>query len=271
MEKTAVVTGGTRGIGRAVAAELARRGFAVVLSGRDAAAGAEVVRTLGGRARFVEGDLSSVAGARAFGASLVESVPRIDLFVHNAGLWPSQRELGPEGLERAFVVNHVAPFLLNHVLEPRFLESRTRIVTVAAGLHVKGKLTLGRTETGEDFHAIRTYATTKLANLVVLPLFARRWEGRGPTIAAVHPGVIRTDLGARGGLLGLVLRLVKRSWKSPEEGARPVVRLALDPEPAATNGAYFDEDTRTETAPAARDAALADALWARTCELVGIA
>jgi len=275
-ERIAVVTGANRGIGLAVARSLAGRRFHVVLACRDGASGAaarDAILAGGGSASLVVGDLGSLAATRALAAALQEACPRIDLLVQNAGLWPSRRELNEDGFERAFAVNHLGPFLLARLLEPRLCDagspspSPARVVMVSAGLYVKGAPDLERTPTGDDFHAIKTYATTKCASLMMMPLLAERWAPHGVTVDAVHPGVIRTDLGARPGALGLLLRLVKRLWKTPEEGARPVVRLALE---ERGSGRYFHLDEEMALAPVAADAALARALWQHAERVSGL-
>jgi hypothetical protein len=136
------------------------------------------------------------------------------------------------------------------------------VVQVSAGLYVKGAVDPERTPVGADFHPIRTYANTKLANLLMLPLFARRWQA--VTIDAVHPGVIRTGLGDRRGPLGLLLKAVKLTWRSPEEGARPVVRLLHAP----GSGRYFNE-LREE--PVAYDTDLARRLWDDAAKALDVA
>ncbi|WP_030453535.1 SDR family NAD(P)-dependent oxidoreductase [Herbidospora cretacea] len=228
-----VVTGGNRGIGYAVCAELARRGHRVVVVARDAVRGEQAVRSLPGEAALVVGDLSAVSGMHAVAGRLAEVCPRIDVLVHNAGLWPSRLTLTADGLEEAFAVNHLAPFTLNRLLEDRL----TRVVQVSAGLYVKGKADPERTPYGRDFHPLRTYADTKRCNVETLPLFAERWRERGVTIDAVHPGVINTGLGARGGPAGLLLKVAKRFWKTPGQGAVPVVALTE----RSTTGRYYDE------------------------------
>ncbi|GAA2895952.1 SDR family oxidoreductase [Streptosporangium fragile] len=271
---TAVVTGGGRGIGYAVAAELLRNRCDVVLVARDRERGEAAQRSLaasaGASARLVVGDLSGVRTVRATAEALREACPRIDVLVHNAGLWPSRRTLNEDGLEQAFVTNHLAPFLLNHELEPVLVASAARVVQVGAGLYVKGKADPERTPAGLDFHPVRTYADTKLCNLLLVPLFAGRWRDTGVTINAVHPGVIRTGLGDRGGPLGYLLKVVKLLWKSPEAGARPVVRLALAEEVAGLTGRYFELEQERPPAPVATDTALAERLWDQALELTGL-
>jgi NAD(P)-dependent dehydrogenase (short-subunit alcohol dehydrogenase family) len=266
--QTAVVTGGNRGIGSAVAAELVRRGCRVVVVVRDRERGERTVAELGDGAEFVVGDLSVLADVRSIAARLLDRCERIDLLVHNAGLWPTQRVRTPDGFEQSFAVNHLAPFLLNHLLAERLGASRTRVVQVSAGLYIKGRVDPDRTPTGMDFHRMRTYCDTKLANLMMVRLFAERWRDTGATIGAVHPGVINTGLGDPGGVLGLVLRLVKRFWATPVEGAEPVVRLAFDTEDPA--GGYFDRHTPDRLHPVADDPELARRLWTQAGEFTGI-
>jgi NAD(P)-dependent dehydrogenase (short-subunit alcohol dehydrogenase family) len=262
---TVVVTGGNRGIGFAVASELVRRDNRVVLVVRDQARGERAAAALGGSAEVVLGDLSVLSEVRSVAAELARRCKRIDVLVHNAGIWPTRLVRTTDGVEQSFAVNHLAPFLLNHLLEERL----ARVVQVSAGLYVKGRIDLARTPVGDDFHRMRTYCTTKLANLLTISGFARRWQDAGVTIDAVHPGVIKTGLGDPGGPMGLVLKLVKRSWAEPAEGAAPVVRLAM--EPAAGSGRYFDLHRELPLEPPADSPALSQQVWQQAEKLTGVA
>lgn len=269
---TTVVTGATSGIGRATAGRLAREGHDVVLVARDAVRGGALrdeLRAGGARATLVVGDLAGPEVARATGEALLEACPRIDVLIHNAGVWPTGLHRTAEGLEEAFAVNHVAPFVLSALLEGRLATSGGRVVQVSAGLVIKGDVDLDRTPTGQDFHWMRTYATTKLCNLLLVPLWARRWEDAGVRVDALHPGVIRTNLGARGGPVGLLMSLIKRTWASPEDGARPVARRATDPAPAAGHR-WFDEDRELALPSVAADPELAERVWEQAALLAGV-
>ncbi|MFI7674475.1 SDR family NAD(P)-dependent oxidoreductase [Actinophytocola sp. NPDC049390] len=246
--RTAVVTGGNRGIGYAVCEALVGKGFRTVAVVRNGGAppGVEVVR----------GDLANRRTVDTLASALRDTCDAIDVLVHNAGIWPTRLRHNDDGIEESFAVNHLAPFQLNLALADRV----RRVVQVSAGLYVKGRVDLERTPYGRDFHRMRTYCDTKRANLLLVPLFARRWQDAGVTIDAVHPGVIRTDLGDPGGVLGAVLRVVKRRWASPAEGAVPIVRLADD----TGSGRYFDVDTE-----GALPDGPAQALWDQARELTG--
>jgi NAD(P)-dependent dehydrogenase (short-subunit alcohol dehydrogenase family) len=269
--RTAVVTGANRGIGLAVARELLAAGGSVVLVVRSREAGEAAARELGalGDVRAVVGDLSSVRTTRAAAERITSACSRIDVLVHNAGIWPSRLERNEDGLERAFAVNHLAPFVLNMLLGPS-LSYGSRVVQVSAGLYAAGRVDLERTPTGDDFHAVRTYATTKLCNLLLLPMFAERFRSTGVTINALHPGVIRTGLGDREGFLGVVLKGVKRLWKTPRAGALPVVRLALAPELAKTSGRFFDREREVPLREVACDREKAERLWELSLRLGGV-
>ncbi|MEZ7127464.1 SDR family NAD(P)-dependent oxidoreductase [Nonomuraea sp. AD125B] len=259
MTSLAVVTGGNRGIGHAVCARLAADGYKVLLVARDPVRGRRAAAALAGDVECVPGDLTTVASVRRLAEDLRTRCPRVEVLVHNAGLWPSRRVLTGDGLEESFAVNHLAPFLLNHLLEDRL----ERVVQVSAGIYVKGRAEPGRTAVGADFSSLRTYADTKLCNLLTVPLFAERWRDRGITIDAVHPGVIRTGLGDRGGPLGWLLKAAKRKWATPEEGAAPVAALARD----TGTGRYFDQTREVPLEGPAADRDLARRIWDEAEEL----
>lgn len=214
-----ILTGASRGIGEALARAVACRGpHRLWLVARDAArldAVADAVRTLGAEAEVVAGDLGSVASARDLGERLRERLSSAEVkgatLIHNAGLWPTRRELGEDGLERAFVVNHLGPLAMQAPLLDDGLIAR--VMVVSAGLIAKGRFDPERTPTGEDFSRFRTYCTTKLCFAIAMRELAQAHPELD--IVVLHPGVVRTDLGASEGLLGWLLERAKRRWEHP--------------------------------------------------------
>ncbi|MCB8925312.1 MAG: SDR family NAD(P)-dependent oxidoreductase [Ardenticatenaceae bacterium] len=275
-DRVCVVTGGNAGIGRAIVEALAQQQARVVLVSRDKMRGETAVQEIHSalpqaNIDLVVGDLSSVDKTRQLAQTLLNRYPAIHLLVNNAGVWPTQKQLNEDGLEMGFMVNHLAPFMLNQLLQERLRASApARIVNVSAGLYVNGRVDLQKTPYGHDFHPIRTYASTKLCNLLCLPLEAAQLAGSGVTINAVHPGVINTKLGIMRGPLGWLMKLVKRSWATPEQGAIVPVWLATAPELAEVNGRYFNEKEETPLAEVAQNTELATQLWQLSLDLTQI-
>ncbi|MCH9682927.1 MAG: SDR family NAD(P)-dependent oxidoreductase [Deltaproteobacteria bacterium] len=269
--KHCIVTGANAGIGLAIAESLAHQGHAVWMVCRNQARGEAALERVraqaeaGAQVELVQGDLATVATARETARALSDACPRIDVLIHNAGLWPTARTLNAEGFEAAFAVNHLAPFVLNAQLRPKLeATGNARIVQVTAGLYPMGRIDEARTPFGDDFGSMRTYANTKLWNLLSTLELSRRVHETDLAVLAVHPGVIRTRLGDQGHWAAPLMRAVKLLWSSPAKGARGPVAAALDPELDGVKGAYFDKTRRADLAPVACDLPLAERLWART-------
>jgi NAD(P)-dependent dehydrogenase (short-subunit alcohol dehydrogenase family) len=251
-----IVTGASRGIGRALVVALAARGTdgdRIFALARDGESLRGLARDAGGRCAIVAvpGDLSRVVSAREVGEKLAQQLEPKTTLIHNAGLWPSQCTL-VDGLEGAFVTNCLGPLALQAPLLQA--ERLGRVLVVSAGLLVKGRFDASRTPTGRDFSGFRTYCTTKLAGAAAMRDVARRY----PAIdfAILHPGVVNTDLGARRGLLGWILGLVKRKWESPATCAARLIRLLDQPRWQRAPGEapwYFEESQQPWPAEVDRD------------------
>ncbi|MGC4121385.1 MAG: SDR family NAD(P)-dependent oxidoreductase [Myxococcales bacterium] len=223
-----VLTGASRGIGRALALVLAPRSERLLLVARNASRLtnlADEVTAKGGRAEAVPGDLGSVAGARELGGRIANLIEPGATLVHNAGLWPAQREVGSDGLEASFVVNHLGPLAMQ---EPLLASGKLRrIMVVSAGLIGLGRFDAQKTPAGADFSRWRTYCNTKLAFAVAM----RDVSEAHPELDVVvlHPGVVRTDLGARPGAFGWLLSKLKAFQESPEDCAARLARILERP------------------------------------------
>ena len=275
-DRVCVVTGGNAGIGYAIVQALAQQQANVVMISRDKTRGETAVQAIRNaqpqaKIDLVVGNLGSVASTKKVAEELLARYPNIHVLINNAGIWPTKKRLNEDGLEAGFMVNHLAPFMLNQLLQERLQASApVRIVNVTAGLYENGRIDLNKTPYGHDFHPIRTYASTKLCNLLCLPLEAVQLAGSGVTINAVHPGVINTKLGAMRGPLGWLMKLVKRSWATPEQGAVAPVWLATAAELAEVNGRYFNEKEETQLAEAAKNGELAAQIWQLSLKLANL-
>jgi NAD(P)-dependent dehydrogenase (short-subunit alcohol dehydrogenase family) len=268
-----IVTGATRGIGRAAAVELARRGAELGVVGRDAARvreTAEEARAAGSGAPVHEhvADLARMDEVRRLAAELLEGYPRIDVLANNAGAMFTSRHVTPDGLEQTFALNHLAPFLLTNLLLERL--AAARVVTTASDAHKGGVLDLAdlQAERGR-FRPGRAYATSKLCNV----LFTRELQRRNPGVAAncFHPGVIRSGFAKNdGALLRVGASLFGPFLRSPRSGAESLVWLALDPAAGELRGRYVEKRRPVEPSAQAQDDRLAAELWTRSEQLTGL-
>ena len=267
-----LLTGATRGIGRAAAIEIARRGVEVALVGRDAErvkALAREARASGGGAPVHEhlADLMLMAEVRALAEEVRARYGHIDVLANNAGALFGSRKETSEGLEQTFALNHLAPFLLTNLLRDRL--GGSRVVTTASDAHTGGRLELEDLQSEKSYAAMRAYGTSKLCNI----LFTRELAKRAPELNAncFHPGVVRTGFGKNeNGIWKVLTTLGGPFFRSPERGARSLVWLALSDDAAALSGEYIqDEKVRAPSAQAQNDT-LAELLWERSAELAGL-
>ncbi len=274
--KQVIVTGANGGVGYEVALGALRRGADVVMVCRDAERGARARTELeraarGGSARLVLADLSSQREVRAVADRLDRWCDRIDVLVHNAGVVCRERATTEDGLERTLAVNHLAPFLLTRLLLPKLRASApSRIVVVASQVEARGAIHEDDLQLTRSYDPLRAYFQSKLANVMFTYELARRLEGSGVTVNALHPGVLATNLlcdyMGRPRALAAVHRI---GYPGPAAGAKHVLWLAFDEALAATSGRYFHEGRETESSATSRDVALQRRLWAASEALVG--
>lgn len=270
--RTIVITGASDGIGAAAARRLSADGHEVVVVGRSAEKTAAVARPLG--ARHFSADFARLADVRRLAGELREAVPRIDVLVNNAGGIFDRRELTEDGHEMTWQVNHLAPFLLTQLLLDGLLESGAAVVNTSS---VAARLGRFRPEDlGDDrrWSPQRAYGDTKLSNILFARALARRHGEQGLAAAAFHPGGVATNFASSTStplrfLYGT--RLGRRLMISPERGAETLVWLAEGtPGQDWRSGGYYEKKKPARTNPRAQDDALADALWERSAELVGL-
>jgi retinol dehydrogenase 12 len=280
-EKIALVTGANAGIGLYTALGLARAGMRVIITGRDkgrteTAQRFVTERVPGAQVETALADFSSLAAVRALAADILGRHERLDVLVNNAGLISPRYAESTEGYELTIAVNHLAPFLLTHLLLDRLSVSAqagevSRIVTVASIAHKGAKLDPATMTKPKNWTPLSAYGRSKLANILFTRALARRLDPAIVTAACLHPGVIATDIGNRAGrVAGLGWRLLRPFLAGPDKGAKTSIFLATTPDPASFHGAYLMDKEIVQPSSAARDDTLAEALWQQSGRLVGL-
>lgn len=283
--RTALVTGGSGGLGFEVARALAERGAHVVLACRSTARGRAAAARVGGRTEVVHLDLASLDSVRRAADEVRRRHERLDVLVNNAGVMFPSRASTEDGFEPHFGVNHLGHFALTGLLLDLMRRvPGSRVVTVSSLAHRAGRGATdeagARSTTGH--RSSTAYGRSKLANLMFARELQRRLAGSGAVTLSVaaHPGLSATALwqGAAPGWLRPVSRVALRLLaQPPERAAWPVLRAVTDP--LLPGGTYLGPGERFESrgtpAPAASSRASRDALaqvrlWELSEALTGV-
>ncbi|MFQ5830562.1 MAG: SDR family oxidoreductase [Candidatus Methylomirabilia bacterium] len=276
-EKVCVVTGANSGIGRTTVLGLARMGATVVLVCRSRTRGEEAraaIRQSSGSdlLDLMLADLSSQAEIRRLGQELLARYPQIHVLVNNAGVLNVRRSTTVDGIETVFAVNHLAYFLLTHLLLERLRESgHGRIVNVASDAHQFGKLDFNDLQNQRHYRFMQVYGQSKLCNILFTRELAPRIAGTGVSANCLHPGTVATRLGQNNGWLAvLISKALTPVLCTVEQGARTSIYLAASPAVEGVSGKYFRDCQEAQPSPAAQDEEAAKRLWRMSAELTGL-
>lgn len=275
--RNCLVTGGSGGIGLAAATALARLGATVGIVARDSQRGLaarEQVAKAGGRpVDLFLADLASQADIRRLAGEVASRYHAVHTLVNCASAVYSERRLTPDGVERTFALNHLAYFLLTHLLIDRLAAAESARVVNVSALPIEGvTLDFDDLQLARGYSGVRAYTRAKLANVLFTYELARRLASTGVTANVLHPGVVRTNLGrdTTSGLLRLFVRIVRPFALSPERGADTIVYLASSPEVEGVTGKFFHRSKERHSSAASYDRAAAGRLWRASEELTGL-
>ncbi len=277
--KTVVVTGATSGIGLETARLYASRGADLVLvnrnEGKSDALRASLSRDFGVRCDHVIADFADLAQAKE-AARRLSALERVDVLIHNAGIFSTKKLLSADGIELVFQVDHLASFVMNCLLMDRLKAwGRTRVLLVNSEGHRFALSGVHADDLGWErrrYTGLRSYGAAKTAQLLAMRVFSRRLEGSGVTINAMHPGNVVTSIGQQNepSYRRMKKLLIDPLAFSPEVSAKALYFLGVSPEVADANGKYFNLTTEARPAPHALDDGAAEEIWEKSAELGGL-
>ncbi|XP_017108085.2 retinol dehydrogenase 13 isoform X1 [Drosophila bipectinata] len=272
--KVIIVTGANTGIGKETVRELARRNATVYMACRNLKKCEEarqeiVLETKNPHVYCRECDLASQESIRNFVAAYKREQTKLHILINNAGVMRCPRSLTTDGIELQLGVNHMGHFLLTTQLLDMLKKSApSRVVNVSSLAHTRGEINTGDLNSDKSYDEGKAYAQSKLANVLFTRELARRLEGTGVTVNALHPGVVDTEIIRHMAFFnnffaGLFVKpLFWPFVKTPKNGAQTTLYVALDPELNKVSGQYFSDCKIKEMAPAAFDVQTAKWLWA---------
>jgi retinol dehydrogenase-14 len=275
--KTALVTGGTSGIGKASAVAFAAMGANVVIVGRNLERGEAALRDIKGQSHsdsveLMLADLSVQGEVRRLADEFLERHERLDVLANNAGLVQSRRTETADGIETTLAVNHLAPFLLTNLLLDRLKESApSRVITVSSEAERMGNIDFDDIQSRQKYKGFAAYGKTKLANIMFTYELAERLKGTFVTANCLHPGAVGTNFGKNNaGPMALFFRLAKPFMRSPERGADTLIWLASSADVDGVSGKYFSDRKEIEAKEIVNDPAARRRLWELSEELTGL-
>ncbi|XP_066504469.1 retinol dehydrogenase 13 isoform X2 [Hoplias malabaricus] len=279
--KTVLITGANTGIGKETALDMAKRGARVILACRDldkAHAAAEEIRKKSGNGNVTvkKLDLASLRSVRNFAREIQEKEDRLDILINNAGIMMCPKWKTEDGFEMQFGVNHLGHFLLTNLLLDQLKRSTpSRIVNVSSRAHERGQINFEDINMDQNYHPLKSYSQSKLANVLFSRELAIRLKGTGVTVYSLHPGVVRTELGRHFfPFMALWKRILYAPFflllKTPWEGAQTTIFCAVDESLQNTSGLYYSDCAVKAEAPQAKDDAAAKRLWDLSISMVNI-
>jgi NAD(P)-dependent dehydrogenase (short-subunit alcohol dehydrogenase family) len=255
-------------------------GATVVIVARDQGRGKTAVaeiQVVSGNPKvdLLTADLASQKAVRQLASNLITRYDALHVLINNAGIALTKRAVTEEGFEKVFAVNYLAPFLLtNLLLDVLKTNAPARVVNVAGDFHRKASLNFDDLMSERDYNGFRANNQAKLALILFTYELARRLEGTGVTVNALHPGAVATDAVSKDpdvpAFGRFMYSLFRPFFLSPEKGAETPLFLASSQEVEGVTGKYFIKKRAVPSSPESYDLEIARRLWETSIQLIGL-
>ncbi|KAG7605559.1 putative very-long-chain 3-oxoacyl-CoA reductase [Arabidopsis thaliana] len=283
---TAIITGGTSGIGAETARVLAKRGVRVVMAVRDMKK-AEMVKERIIRENpeadimLFEIDLSSLSSVARFCSQFLSQDLPLNILINNAGVFSPNLEFSEEKIELTFATNFLGHYLLTEMLIEKMIDTAEksgiegRIINLSSVIHSWVKpdcFSFPKLLHPIRYNGTRAYAQSKLATILHAKALSKQLKDRNAnvTINAVHPGIVKTGIiRAHKGLFTDSLFLIaSKLLKSISQGAATTCYVALSNETKGLSGKYFADCNETNCSDLANDESMALKLCTQSRALI---
>lgn len=209
----------------------------------------------------VYADLGSFTQIKQMVNTIYDRFNKLDVLINNAGVYRSERNITPEGLEETFAINYVAPFLLSNLLLDLLKNTKSsRIVNVVSRVQ-SNHFNLNDLQFEKNYTGVKAYAKSKTALILFTYLLAEKLKNTDITVNCLHPGVINTKL----------LRSAFGSGGAPlSDGAKSLIIAAIAPELKNVSGKYFINNRSEPSKDITYSKEIQKKLWKKTEEIIGM-
>jgi NAD(P)-dependent dehydrogenase (short-subunit alcohol dehydrogenase family) len=281
--RTALITGGARGIGAEVVRMLLKCDVHVIIGCRNPQAGEQLLQKCrdGGVATgditVYKLDISSIESVKGFAKAVADKHPKLHYLINNAGIMFGPYIESRDGFESQFSTNYLGHFLLAHLLFPQICAAgtetaRARIVSVSSCAHLVGEINFEDINNRHRYISAEAYAQSKLAQVLFTNYVEGlcRKESLPVQLHSVHPGIVNTELFDGTHLKNLAPWMPSLMFKTPEQGAIPIVHACVSPRLEGRGGTYIHNCRIFSTSDNAKSADLQEKLFDFTKDLLKI-
>jgi retinol dehydrogenase-13 len=268
------ITGATSGIGYVTAREYASHGANLLVINRNEEKTLnlceEINRDFGVECDFMLADFAHISEVKKVGEELANSDLNIDVLIHNAGVYLTERTISDDSLEMVFQVDHLGSFIINYILKDKLkAQQKCRIILVNSEGHRFAILGLKLDDLNWEkrrYSGLKSYGSAKTAQLLTMIKFNDFFQNSGVTINAMHPGNVKTNMGENS--TGLFQRVfIEPSYRSPRISAKSLYYLGVSKDIEGVSGKFFNLTYEEEPAPPALDREVAKKMWDLSIEL----
>ena len=277
--KVVVISGATSGIGLQAALRFAEQGCLVIGIGRSEHKIQQAIQSIQEQVspaaiHYVLADLSLQKQVRRAAQEIKtllqqHEIDHIDILINNAGTFAGKLIYTEEGFERTLAINHLAPFLLTHLLLPLLQNSTEgRVLTTSSGSHYRTWLSVKRLNKPLLFTGLWAYKTTKLCNVLFTQAFNQHYRESNVHAYAVDPGLVNTNIGFKGTgwLASAIWSRRQKSATSTDVPVKTMLHLASMENQYNNDMPYWKDSCPQTPSHAARNTRLAEELWQASCQ-----
>lgn len=269
--KLVVISGATSGIGYAVAKKYASMGANILCINRNLQKSEQLKKEIESQyavsCNFLIADLSSLEETHRVASQLLDLQTPIDVLIHNAGVFLTKKELTDDGLEKVFMVQYLASFVINYMLKDKLIsQEKSRIILVNSEGHRFAAWGIRLDDLNwekRSYGGLKSYGSAKLAQLLSMISFNEYFNGSGVTINAMHPGAVKTETGQENGRIYKWYKknILDKSLKPASISAESIYYLGVSKEVESISGKFFNLTTLEIPSPPALDEETAKILW----------
>ena len=271
--KTILITGANTGIGLATAETFVKDGHHVILACRNPDKANQAKKQLDalgtGKVETITLDLNDLSQIAETAETLLGQFEKIDVLVNNAGMMTPQLEATADGFEKQMGVNYLGAFLLTMKLLPLLKNAEQgRIIHLASMMHLLGKIDIDQFKADQvkHYNGVRSYANSKLANLLFSNTLAQQLQGSSVTSNALHPGGVDSEIYRE--LPKYQYTAIKLFLIPTSKPAELIKKIAFSAEWAQRNGDYASLQTPALKSRKAKNRELGQYLFEQTLQLV---